>query len=60
VLALPGTAFLPNGRKSAYVRVSFSINPEDEIDEAVKRLAEIVRDARAATTHVEEQREKIS
>lgn len=42
VLALPGTVFLPNGRKTAYVRASFSVVEEDEIEEAVKRLREAV------------------
>ena len=47
VLALPGTAFLPNGRKSAYVRASFSLIPEKEVDEALKRLREAILAARA-------------
>ncbi|KAH8822857.1 TdiD protein [Flagelloscypha sp. PMI_526] len=38
VLCLPGTIFLPNGRKTAYVRVSFSLNPEEEVREALQRL----------------------
>ena len=42
VLALPGTVFLPNGRKTAYVRASFSVVREEDIDEAVKRLGEAV------------------
>ncbi|KAG6818336.1 hypothetical protein H0H93_005905 [Arthromyces matolae] len=46
VLALPGTAFLPNGRRSAYVRASFSLNNEAEINEALKRLAKVIRAAR--------------
>jgi len=43
VLALPGTVFLPNGRKSIYVRASFSLLEENEIDEALRRLAEVIR-----------------
>jgi tryptophan aminotransferase len=46
VLALPGTAFLPNGRKSAYVRASFSLTPEKDVDEALKRLREAILAAR--------------
>ncbi|KAG6914741.1 hypothetical protein DXG01_015652 [Tephrocybe rancida] len=46
VLALPGTAFLPNGRKSAYVRASFSLLGEEDVDEALRRLAKVIRDAR--------------
>jgi len=42
VLALPGTVFLPNGRKTAYVRASFSVVGEDEVEEAVKRLREAI------------------
>jgi tryptophan aminotransferase len=42
VLALPGTAFLPNGRKSAYCRASFSLVPEEDIDEALKRLRTVL------------------
>ncbi|KAI0080929.1 PLP-dependent transferase [Panus rudis PR-1116 ss-1] len=38
VLALPGTVFLPNGRKSAFVRASFSLLEEDQVNEALKRL----------------------
>jgi tryptophan aminotransferase len=48
VLALPGTVFLPNGRKSAYVRASFSLLNETDVDEAVRRLKEVVLDARKA------------
>ena len=46
VLALPGTVFLPNGRKTAYVRASFSLVSEAEVDEALRRLREVVLDAR--------------
>ena len=47
VLALPGTVFLPNGRKTAYVRASFSLLTPEEVDEAVKRLRDAILDARA-------------
>jgi tryptophan aminotransferase len=46
VLALPGTAFLPNGRKTAFVRAAFSLTEPAEVDEAVKRLRDVVLDAR--------------
>jgi len=46
VLALPGTVFLPNGRKTAYVRASFSLLSENDAEEAVRRLKEVILDAR--------------
>ena len=48
VLALPGTTFYPNKRASAYVRASFSIIPEDQVDEALSRLKEAIVEARAS------------
>ncbi|KAJ7592687.1 PLP-dependent transferase [Mycena floridula] len=42
VLALPGTVFLPNGRKTGYVRASFSIASEEDVDEAMKRMKEAI------------------
>ncbi|KII84441.1 hypothetical protein PLICRDRAFT_118253, partial [Plicaturopsis crispa FD-325 SS-3] len=48
VLALPGTVFLPNGRKTAYVRAAFSLATEWEVEEAVKRLRDAILEARAA------------
>ncbi|SJL09891.1 related to aromatic amino acid aminotransferase I [Armillaria ostoyae] len=47
VIALPGTVFLPNGRKTAYVRASFSAVGEEDAEEAVKRLRDAILDARA-------------
>jgi len=46
VLALPGTVFLPNGRKTGYVRASFSVIEESDMGEACRRLREVVLDAR--------------
>ncbi|CAK5268112.1 unnamed protein product [Mycena citricolor] len=46
VLALPGTAFLPNGRKSAYVRAAFSLLTPEQVDEALKRLRETILEVR--------------
>lgn len=48
VLALPGVAFKPPseaGKKSAYVRTSFSQVPLDQVDTAFKRLREVVEEA---------------
>jgi len=44
VLALPGSAFLPNGAKSAYVRASFSLLSEEQVDEALKRLKTVLEE----------------
>jgi tryptophan aminotransferase len=38
VLALPGTVFFPNGARTAYVRASFSLLDEDQVNEALRRL----------------------
>lgn len=38
VLVLPGSVFYPNPRVSAYVRASFSLMEEKEVDEALRRL----------------------
>ncbi|KIJ51492.1 hypothetical protein M422DRAFT_224146 [Sphaerobolus stellatus SS14] len=48
VLALPGTAFIPNDRKTAYVRASFSLLEEKDVNEALRRLAEVVKQAQSA------------
>ncbi|THV04496.1 PLP-dependent transferase [Dendrothele bispora CBS 962.96] len=47
VLALPGTVFLPNGRKSPYVRASFSVPSEEEVEEALRRLGETIKNERS-------------
>ncbi|KAG8707522.1 hypothetical protein FRC09_001776 [Ceratobasidium sp. 395] len=44
VLAVPGAAFYPSGRKTSYVRAAFSVIGENEVDEALKRLAGVVRE----------------
>ncbi|EPQ56597.1 PLP-dependent transferase [Gloeophyllum trabeum ATCC 11539] len=49
VLALPGTVFLPSGRKTAYVRAAFSLLSDEAINEALKRLREVVLDARGTS-----------
>ena len=42
VLALPGTVFFPNGRRSAYARASFSLLTTEEINEALRRLRKVL------------------
>lgn len=46
VLALPGTSCFPLGRRSAHVRAAFSVLNDDDTDEALRRLAEVVREIR--------------
>lgn len=48
VLALPGTSFFAHGRTTAYVRASVSMLNDEDTDEAIRRLAVVVREARAA------------
>jgi len=43
VLLLPGRAFSPNDEPSPYVRASFSIATEDQIDLALKRFSELLK-----------------
>lgn len=47
VLALPGTVFLPNGRQTPYVRASFSLTTEEDVDKAIQRLRDAILEARA-------------
>lgn len=49
VLALPGSDFFADERKSSYVRASFSMLNEEDTEEAMRRLAEVVREARGET-----------
>ena len=42
VLALPGTAFLAKGERTGYVRASFSLLEECDIDEALRRLRTVI------------------
>ena len=46
VLALPGTVFLPDRRKTAYVRASFSLLPEEDVNEALRRLRTTILEAK--------------
>jgi tryptophan aminotransferase len=47
VLAVPGTAFMPLGGATPFLRVSFSLIEEDKADEACQRLREAILEARA-------------
>ncbi|KAL4736959.1 pyridoxal phosphate-dependent transferase [Aspergillus similis] len=42
VLAIPGVAFMPRGEKTCCIRVSFSLVPEGDMDEACRRIAGLV------------------
>ena len=44
VLALPGTVFSPSGMKTAYVRASFSLLEEEDVDKAIQRLRDAILD----------------
>jgi tryptophan aminotransferase len=45
VLAVPGVAFMPNEECSSYVRTSYSIIPEEDVEEAFKRIRDCVEEA---------------
>ncbi|KAG8821443.1 hypothetical protein FRC17_009826 [Serendipita sp. 399] len=47
VLALPGKSFFVKARTTPYVRTAFSLLDENEVDEALRRLAVVVRAAGA-------------
>ncbi|KAJ8297149.1 Aminotransferase tdiD [Rhodotorula toruloides] len=46
VLAVPGVGFLPNGGRSSFVRVSFSLATEEDAELAFQRLRECILEAR--------------
>lgn len=48
VLALPGTVFFPNGARTTYVRASFSLLEEEQVNEALRRLRAVVLEERGA------------
>ncbi|CAA7269549.1 unnamed protein product [Cyclocybe aegerita] len=48
VLALPGTAFIPNGGRTPYVRAAFSLIGEEDVEKATQRLRETILQERAA------------
>lgn len=45
ILAIPGVAFMPNGRKTCQLRASYSLVTEAEMDEACRRISKLVDDA---------------
>ena len=44
VLVLPGATAFVDGRQTARVRICFSLLSDEETDEAIRRLAELVRE----------------
>ena len=42
VLALPGISFMPDGKPTTYVRASFSLLEPEVVDEALRRLREVL------------------
>jgi len=44
ILLVPGQAFSPNGTPSSYVRASFSVVSEENMDIAMERLAKLLRE----------------
>jgi tryptophan aminotransferase len=42
VLALPGTVFFPNGARTTFVRASFSLLEEEQVNEALRRLRVVI------------------
>lgn len=45
VLAVPGMSFMPDGRTTCYVRTSFSLIEEENVEEAFHRLRSVIEDA---------------
>ncbi|KAH9813006.1 pyridoxal phosphate-dependent transferase [Melampsora americana] len=46
ILAVPGCEFMPSGKNTVYVRISFSAVDEKTADEGLGRLARTIREAR--------------
>lgn len=44
ILAVPGMSFLPDKAISCYVRTSFSLIPEDSVEEGFRRLRSVVEE----------------
>ncbi|KAK5657859.1 hypothetical protein OQA88_2407 [Cercophora sp. LCS_1] len=42
VIGVPGTAFMPGGGKTRYLRLSYSLLGEEEADEACRRISRLV------------------
>jgi tryptophan aminotransferase len=45
IIAVPGMSFMPDGGTTCYVRTSFSLIPESDVEEGFKRLRSVVEDA---------------
>lgn len=48
VIAIPGNAFVAYGKSTPYVRVSYSCVTYEQMDEALRRLAVVIREEAAA------------
>ena len=46
VLLVPGSAFYPGSPKSSYVRAAFSVASHEQMDTAMQRLGEMLRDVK--------------
>lgn len=42
ILAIPGVAFMPGNEKVCHIRASYSLIPEEDMDEACARIARLV------------------
>lgn len=51
VLAVPGVAFMPDSKTTCYVRTSFSLIPEEDVEEAFQRLRKTVIEAWQESGH---------
>jgi kynurenine/2-aminoadipate aminotransferase len=47
VLFVPGQVFLPDNQKTPYVRAAYSTATPEEMDIAISRLAELLREEEA-------------
>ncbi|PWN37995.1 PLP-dependent transferase [Meira miltonrushii] len=45
VLAVPGMSFMPDGKTTCYVRTSFSLIPEEDVEEGLSRLRAVIEEA---------------
>lgn len=45
VLAVPGMSFMPDGKTSCYVRTSYSLIREEDVEEGLRRLRFVVEEA---------------
>jgi len=46
VLLVPGQYFHPDDRISSYVRISYSVESEERCEEAIKRLANLLKNGK--------------